>query len=123
MARVLLRAFSFEPRTTVGVAQRLIAYRTKYPLRGGRTHRIMTPMELPARLAALMHSARAPSSPCSWTSPDSVQKLDSVHSGSSPSVPAREICRRARTSVEVETSRRAESGALGLPTRGERFRE
>jgi hypothetical protein len=38
----------------------LIAYRTKYPLRGGRTHRIMTPLELLARLAALTPPPRYP---------------------------------------------------------------
>jgi len=38
----------------------LIAYRTKYPLRGGRTHRILTPTEFLARLAALIPPPRYP---------------------------------------------------------------
>jgi ribosomal protein S27E len=43
----------------------LIAYRTKYPLRGGgwpprRNHRIMTPLEFMARLAALLPPPRYP---------------------------------------------------------------
>ena len=36
----------------------LVAYRSRYPLRGGRTHRIMTPLELTARLAALIPPPR-----------------------------------------------------------------
>jgi hypothetical protein len=37
-----------------------VAYRTKYPRRGGKTHRVMTPMELMARLAALVPPPRHP---------------------------------------------------------------
>ncbi len=38
----------------------LIAYRTKYPLRGGKNHGVMTPMECMARLAALVPPPRYP---------------------------------------------------------------
>ncbi len=37
-----------------------LAYRNRYPLRGGATHRIMDPMELMARLAALVAPPRHP---------------------------------------------------------------
>ncbi len=37
-----------------------IAYRTRYPLRGGGTHRIMAPLELMARLAAMVAPPRHP---------------------------------------------------------------
>ena len=50
----------------------LIAYRTMYG-RGQRTHLILRPVELLARLSSLMHCARALLSPCSWTYVDSVQ--------------------------------------------------
>jgi len=36
----------------------LITYRSKYPLSGGRSHRVMQPMELMARLAALVPPPR-----------------------------------------------------------------
>ncbi|MBW2456705.1 MAG: transposase [Deltaproteobacteria bacterium] len=56
----LLDEPTYDPRRLTELGDGRLAYRTRYPLRGGATHRIMEPLELMARLAAVVAPPRHP---------------------------------------------------------------
>ena len=59
LVRYCLRPAISNERISV-LADGSIAYELKNPMRGGKTHRVMSPMELMARLAAIVPPPRLP---------------------------------------------------------------